>query len=467
MKNIFKFLLVAVVAVLALASCEDEANRDWTTPEASFSLYDTSLGDVALYPTMAENPFIMKWDAVSGTSEYTVQLSATEDFAAPFVLGTSNTNTYTSTIGALNTALLQAGFSPYSVNTVYARVMAGAQVSTVISFNVTPYPADVPVITSPAAGTAIALSVDNEADNATTVTWKDYTYTAVDVAYTVKIAAHGGDTYQTLGTVTNATSLPVTVQELNNIVLKTGATPGVESAFDLIVSASTTSAGGTIEKISEPVTVNITPYESTVFLYLIGDATAAGWDNTTDNPDMFPLLNSHTQSTLYTYTGYFKAGGFKLIKNKGSWDNQYGKGSADGTLSTDGGSGNISVPADGYYKLTVDVSKLTYTLQAVNAPTSSYATIGIIGSATPNGWDGSTAMTQSGFDPHVWYLEHITLSNGEAKFRANNEWTVGWGGSDEVFGTGSTDNAPNIPVQAGVYDIYFNDYSGAYTFIAK
>ncbi len=467
MKNIFKFLLVAVVAVLALASCEDEANRDWTTQEASFSLYDTSLGEVALYPTMAENPFIMKWDAVSGTSEYTVQLSATEDFAAPVVLGTSNTNTYTSTIGALNTALLQAGFSPYAVNTVYARVTAGSQVSNVISFKVTPYPADVPVITSPAAGSAISLSIDNEADNAATITWKDYTYTSVDVTYTVKIVAHGGATYQTLGTVTNATSLPVTVQELNNIVLKTGATPGVESAFDLIVSASTTSTGGTIEKTSEPVTVNITPYESTVFLYLIGDATAAGWENNADSPKMFPLLNSHTQNTLYTYTGYFAAGGFKLVKNKGSWSDQYGKGSDDGSLSTDGGSGNISVPAAGYYQLTVDVSKLTYTLQSVSAPTSSYATIGIIGSATPNGWDGSTAMTQSEFDPHIWYLEHVTLSDGEAKFRANNAWDVSWGSSDEVFGTASTDNAPNIPVQAGVYDIYFNDYSGAYTFIAK
>ena len=30
-------------------------------------------------------------------------------------LGTSNKNTYTTTIGALNTALLQAGYSPYSI----------------------------------------------------------------------------------------------------------------------------------------------------------------------------------------------------------------------------------------------------------------------------------------------------------------------------------------------------------------
>lgn len=464
MKNIFRILFAVFATVFVITSCEDEADRDWTTPEASFTLYDTTLGTATLYPSMESNPFTLKWEAVSGASEYTVEIASTETFDSPVTLGTSSTNVFTTTIGELNTAMLQAGLSPYTSNTAYIRVTTGSQVSNVISFSVTPYPAEVPVITAPTSGEEFILSAENESENATTINWSDYASYGVDVTYTVELAATGSDTYQTVGTVTNANSIALTVQELNALILKTGAEVGVQGDFNIRVTASTTSTGGTIEKTSEVVTIKVTPYESNVVLYLVGDATAAGWTNSADNASMFPLLNSHSQSTQYTYTGYFAAGGFKLIKTKGSWGEQYGKGDSDGTLSADGGSGNISVPSAGYYKFTADTSTLTYTLEAVTAPTSSYATVGIIGDATANGWDASTAMTQSTFDTHVWYLENVTLTDGSMKFRANNSWDVNWGSGDSDFGT-ATNGGDNIPVTAGTYTIYFNDYSGAYTLV--
>ncbi len=51
-----------------------------------------------------------------------------------------------------------------------------------------------------------------------------------------------------------------------------------------------------------------------------------------------------------------------------------------------------------------------------------YQTVGIIGSATSTGWENSTPMKlSSSDDPHQWTLT-LRLTEGEAKFRANNNW---------------------------------------------
>ncbi|MEN2436030.1 SusF/SusE family outer membrane protein [Weeksellaceae bacterium A-14] len=466
MKNIFKFLLVAVVAVLALASCEDEANRDWTSPEPSFKLYDTTLGTNVLYETMKDNPFTLTWDnSLNASGGYTIVVSATDTFENKAELGNTDKTTFTTTIGALNTAMLQAGLSPYSSQKAYIRIetSGGSVVSNAINFDVTTYPVTGPVITAPVTSSELVLDPNNPEAEAATVKWSDYTKYGVDVEYLVEIAKKGEETFTTAGKVKNETSLVWSNYDFNDAALKAGAQAGVENEMDLRVTATTVSVGGTITIHSAVVTVKVTPYATFTPLFLIGDATAAGWDNLPDNIKMFPLLASATNVNAYTFTGYFKAGSFKIVKEKGSWDTQYGYAAA-GTLSTNGE--NIPVPAAGYYKLSIDVGKLTYTLDAISEPSNSYPTIGIIGNATPNGWDGSTPMVQSSVDPHMWYLANITLSSGEMKFRANNSWDVNWGSKIPVFGTG-TQGGDNIPVEAGVYDVYFNDYSGAYTFIAK
>ena len=91
-----------------------------------------------------------------------------------------------------------------------------------------------------------------------------------------------------------------------------------------------------------------------------------------------------------------------------------------------------------------------------------FETVGIIGSATPNGWDESTPMTQDAEDPNVWTIE-IALVDGEAKFRADNDWSVNWGNNTFPAGLGEQDGA-NIPVRAGEYRITFNASTGEYLF---
>jgi starch-binding outer membrane protein SusE/F len=93
----------------------------------------------------------------------------------------------------------------------------------------------------------------------------------------------------------------------------------------------------------------------------------------------------------------------------------------------------------------------------------SQTSIGIIGTATPNGWDSDTDMVQSQDSAHLWSLT-ITLTQGLAKFRQDNDWAVNWGATDFPTGVG-TQGGADIPVAAtGEYNITFNSITGAYDF---
>lgn len=321
----------------------------------------------------------------------------------------------------------------------------------------------------------VVLDKNFTTNPALTVSWEAATYSVpVEIKYIVEISAtETFDESVQLSTVSASTTyVTYSVSELN----KAAKSIGLEAYASQKMYFRVTSYIGEnqISAVSNVTSVNVTPYLSSptygyTDLFLVGDATAAAWNNNAGNMDMHPLLKSATSTSVYTYTGYFEVGGFKLVAVKGSWDTQYGLGTAtdatSGTLSTDGGSGNIPISTAGYYKLTINTSALTYTLESVTAPTTTYATVGIIGDATANGWDSSIAMTQSTFDPHVWTLSNVTLSAGEMKFRANDAWDVSWGIDIEYFGTATMGGA-NIPVSSDwTYDIYFNDATGDYTII--
>lgn len=88
--------------------------------------------------------------------------------------------------------------------------------------------------------------------------------------------------------------------------------------------------------------------------------------------------------------------------------------------------------------------------------------VGIIGTATANAWDSDQDMTQDGTNADLWSAM-IDLTDGEAKFRANDDWAINWGAVDFPVGVGTQDG-PNIPVTAGMYNVTLNTASGDYAF---
>jgi len=92
-----------------------------------------------------------------------------------------------------------------------------------------------------------------------------------------------------------------------------------------------------------------------------------------------------------------------------------------------------------------------------------FETIGIIGDATPGGWDEDTDLVQDGANPDMW-MANIEFTDGEAKFRANDDWAINWGSLDFPTGVG-TQGGDNIPVVAGLYEVSLNTATGEYNFL--
>lgn len=331
-------------------------------------------------------------------------------------------------------------------------------------------------------GSAILMDLSTEnlvldenfpSNSALTITWEPSTYSVpVEVKYTLEISSTEdfATPYVLTSTLQSVTRAAFSVKEMNDAAKIIGLVPYVNQKMYFRV-LSYIGTNNSLQQTSKAVGLNITPYVSSpTYLYqdlfLIGNAAVGNWDNNADNMTLAPLLKT-ANSSQYTFTGLFKNGadlGFKIIKVRGSWDAQFGKGAAEGQLSTDGGSGNLSVPADGYYKLTVDTAALTYSLVPVAPPTTVYDNLSIIGTVKGN-FDIDTQMTKSTFDPHLWRISGVELAAGEFKFRANNSWDTNWGANSEFFGT-ATKGGSNIPLtSAWTYDIYFNDVSGDYTII--
>lgn len=318
----------------------------------------------------------------------------------------------------------------------------------------------------------LVLDSNFPSNPALTLSWESAGYSApTEVKYDVEISlTEAFETPYALASVAHSMRyITFTAKELNEAAKKIGLEPYEAQKMYFRVK-SYLGDNKLLLQTSNVSQLTITPYQASptydyIDLYLIGDATAAGWDNSASNDNLYPLVKTAGDNTKYSYTGFFKTGGFKMIQVKGSWDLQYGLGSASGnggTLDTSGGSGNIPIAADGYYKLEISTTNLSYKLTKLSDPTTTYNNISIIGNGED--WNTDIQLTKSSFDSHVW-TKTLNISSGEIKFRANNAWDVSWGADSEFFGTATIGGA-NIPVtDEWNYSVYFNDFTGAYSII--
>ena len=164
-------------------------------------------------------------------------------------------------------------------------------------------------------------------------------------------------------------------------------------------------------------------------LYMAGDAN--GWDQ-------IDVLNGD-DGVHFTGYMYLNQNGFKFCTQP-NWDGTNYGGAFFGQESD-----NIMMTQEaGFYQVDVDLSAKTYTLTPF--------TIGIIGSATPKGWDGDTDMTYNP-EERCWELKNVELTDGEMKFRSNHNWNdpnPNWGGTLDAL----VQKGDNIKVaEAGTYDI--------------
>lgn len=177
-------------------------------------------------------------------------------------------------------------------------------------------------------------------------------------------------------------------------------------------------------------------------LYMAGDAN--GWNQ-------IDVLNGD-DGVHFTGYMYLNQNGFKFCTQP-NWDGtNYG---ADFNTAGDAANITMTEPA-GYYKVDVDLSAKTYTLIPIT-------TIGIIGSASPKGWDSDVDMTYVPYNAETkelgyWEIKDVTFTSGEIKFRANDDWAINWGGDTNAL----TQGGDNISVEAGTYDIKLYAWANGY-----
>lgn len=175
-------------------------------------------------------------------------------------------------------------------------------------------------------------------------------------------------------------------------------------------------------------------------LYMKGDAN--GWDG-------YDYL-AGDDGVHFTGFMYLNQNGFKFTTAPDWSGTGYGE-----NFSTAPDAGNIVMtePA-GYYKVDVDLSAKTYTLTPITS-------IGIIGAATPGGWDADTDLTYNKTE-RCWEVKDIKLKAGECKFRANHSWddpNPNWGGTLDAL----VQKGDNIKVaEAGTYDIKLYAWANGY-----
>lgn len=231
----------------------------------------------------------------------------------------------------------------------------------------------------------------------------------------------------------------------------------VDQEFDIPLDASwvgpallTVKYGQNIEKTKE-----IIFEESNPVMFIVGGSVGAGWDPTLATA--LSLYDKDSKTMFETFEYITVAGdGFKFIPTNINWVDAYGKGMPAGTLMQGEEAGNITVAKDDFYRVRMDAEGLTYELLKVS--------IGVIGDATPGGWDKDTDMIFEGSKGTYTWKVTLNLVPGKFKFRANNDWAINFGGTVDNIILDGTDLEIS---SAGTYNVELELKPGAYKAVVQ
>ena len=346
-----------------------------------------------------------------------------------------------------------------------------------------------------------ALIVDLETSSGITFTWSqpDYGFPA-EVSYDVQASPTGSFTISTdeanadesgatipdyavvaSGLNGGSGSVDPTYLDRNLVQIAQWTQDNIPDTQTLYVRLAASTPGATTI-YSNVVTINVAPFYIALkdaapeIWYLVGECIGDGsWNNSVGGigSAIFPLMTLADESYdkvtgkgVIAYTGFFPGGkGFKLIKTPGDWNDQWGAGDA-GYVMNDGGSGNITVPSDGYYTVKLDTKNNELTIDPYDGAPRAFTSMGMPGGY--NGWDVNanlmTAFDTYGGENHAWSATFEAGEDGELKFAANGGWDFNWGAASFPYGQG-TQNGPNIPYAAGSYTVFLNDITGQFMFI--
>jgi hypothetical protein len=324
-----------------------------------------------------------------------------------------------------------------------------------------------PVLTSTPNGGSYLLSQENADQTLFSFSWteSDFGFPA-GISYSVEIDVAGNSFADPTNIVTTSDlTYNLTVGKLNNLTILMELPSGVKTPLEIRVKAS-------VSDYAKPVFSNIMAFEAIPYsmklppIYLLGDATDAGWDNANALPA--PYMSPG----LYGITAHLTTGkNLKFIQVLKQWAPQWGT-DASGT-STGGklvyrpdeaATDPRSIPSpsvEGDYRIEANIVNLNYVIYPI--PDVVY----LVGGATSIGWTPTSglAFTKDGVGKYS-LVTTLATGKGGMKIMASNSgaWAPQWGTNStgsNLFGTlvyRAADSNPDpaeipAPDAAGTYKI--------------
>ena len=327
-------------------------------------------------------------------------------------------------------------------------------------------------------------------------------------AYDASAEDNTGADYTSFDAQTNC-SLKLGAEQLNRVIQEIcGYTSEAEVPLYSLTSAIRVRAA-VLTATNEPqnpvtsnvVNIKVMPYFMLLkaadpeIWYLLGSDIADGSWGDVIGEKCIPMqtiedvtYNATTGQGKIQWIGYLAGGGFKIRGSlTDSWATQWGQGDAFGQYKkNDGGSGNITVPTAGVYKITLytdaDLAakdgKPELSIEPYDGIVTVFDGMAIAGSLSK--LDGYEAWSDLAMNPcssagenHDWYIIQEFNAGDEFKVKQAGSWDFNRGGVFVGYDEGSfyaygVQNGDNFVVpEQGKYMILFNDITGYVRFIKQ
>lgn len=321
-----------------------------------------------------------------------------------------------------------------------------------------------------ASGTILTPPASDSSKVGLTLAWTDplYATSATNVKYTVEIDTAGNKFANAFSkVVTGALNTTFTNKELNTIMIARGWPINSTVSLDVRVIASY--ANNDQRLYTDPIRIKYTVYKippkvvlpSSSRLFLVGDATAGGWNNPVPVPTQeFSRLDETTWAGIFNLVGGKQ---YLMLPVNGDWGHKYSVAnntvaglSAGGDFGYDLNDNFPGPTANGWYRIVADFQTGKFSVTPYNGtlPTNLY----IVGDATPGGWNNPvpvpsqqlTRLTSSTWEITLNFVggkEYLLLPlNGDwgHKYAVPNKTVANlWQGGE--FGYDLGDNFPGPP----------------------
>ena len=464
MKNIFKFLLLAMGILLMYSSCKKVDDLPYYSSGTPSVLSSSATTIAPLTADSNKAAVTFSWTSPnyatdSSRQKFVIEIdSSGRNFSKAFTYTVNKDLSKTFLAKELNAALLDLGFAynkPYDVDvrvtSSYANNNEQLQ-SNVLKLKMTAYLIP-PKVVPPSSNKLFLVGNASAGGWNNPVPFPAQQFKRIDsVTYEGTFFMNSGAQYVFLP-LNGDWSHKFNVADATIAGLANGGTFGADLGNDNIPGPATTGMY-TIKVDFQRGLFTVTKGKQFGLLYVPGDYQ--GW-----NPASAPALGSPDDDGKFDGYLNMPAGNNYKFKftTKPDWSNALGD-AGNGTLSSQGG--DIALPGPGYYHLEANTVTNKWSATPI-------ATWGLIGSFAASNWNNDIPMTYSASD-NKWTATITTAAGDQFKFRANNNWNLNYGddtgsGSLTPGGQNIGDASKNFAVPAGTHTIilYLNN-AGYYTY---